>query len=101
MTFTLTAMLIGARREPWKNHTASARPLKHFVRLCEVIMIKLKRKITREDLSDKGFPFECENCGNKPTASEVIKHNGSCSICGDNVIAYTVDTAEYIIKLEA
>jgi hypothetical protein len=63
-------------------------------------MPKLNRPVEHSDLEDKGFPFQCENCGNKPTPSEVVEHNGSCAICGDSVIAYTVDTAEYIINSE-
>jgi hypothetical protein len=59
----------------------------------------LQRKITEEDLRDKGYPFECDNCGNKPTPEDVVKYNGQCNICGYSIITYTVDTAEYIIKM--
>jgi len=64
-------------------------------------MAKLKKQVTNKDLQYKGFPFECDNCGNKPTPQEVIAHNGECAICGDSIIAYTMDTAECIIKLIA
>ena len=60
--------------------------------------MKLKRQITEEDLSDKGYPFECLNCGNKPIPQDVVKTGGECEICRDSIIAYTVDTAEYILK---
>lgn len=63
-------------------------------------MKTLNRQVTEKDLEHKGFPFECLNCGNNPTPQDVIKHKGSCEICNDSVIAYTVDTAEYIIKKE-
>jgi hypothetical protein len=43
------------------------------------------------------FPFECENCGHKPTPQEVIDHHGDCSKCRDTVSTYTVDAAEYIL----
>lgn len=59
----------------------------------------LRRKITEEDLRDKGYPFECENCGNKPTPEDVVKYNGQCAICDDTIIAYTIDTAECLIFL--
>lgn len=45
------------------------------------------------------FPFECENCGYKPTAKEVVKHKGDCPKCRDTVITYTVDAAELIEQL--
>jgi len=64
-------------------------------------MAKLKKQVTNKDLQYKGFPFECDNCGNKPTPQEVIKHNGECAICGDSIIAYTVDTAEYIVAISS
>jgi hypothetical protein len=60
--------------------------------------MKLNRPITEEDIKDKGYPFECNNCGNKPTPESVIKHGGDCEICGDTVIAYTVDTAQFILE---
>ena len=63
-------------------------------------MMKLKRCITEEDLRHKGFPFECENCGNKPTPEDVVKYRGACGICNDHIVAYTVDTAEYIIRMK-
>lgn len=44
-------------------------------------------------------PFECENCGHKPTAKEVLDHHGDCAKCGDTVITYTVDAAECILRL--
>ena len=47
------------------------------------------------------LPFECENCGFKPTAQEVLDHNAACPRCRDSVIAYTIDTAEYILKQRA
>ena len=63
-------------------------------------MRTLTRKITESDIKDKGFPFECENCGSKPIPQDMIDHQGSCSICGDSVIAYTIDTADFILKQE-
>lgn len=63
--------------------------------------MKLKRQITNEDLKDKGFPFECENCGNKPTPADVVRLSAVCDICGDSIIAYTLDTAELLVKLSA
>jgi hypothetical protein len=59
----------------------------------------MNRPIKEEDLKYKGFPFECDNCGNKPTPQQVIDYNGQCEICGDSIIAYTVDTAEFIINI--
>lgn len=47
------------------------------------------------------FPFECENCGHKPTPQEVLNHHGDCDKCGDTVITYTVDAAECIVRLMA
>ena len=61
-------------------------------------MDKLKRKLFFTDLEDKGYPFECVNCGQKPIPEDVIQFGGSCEICGDEIIAYTIDTAEFIIK---
>ena len=45
-------------------------------------------------------PLECENCGRRPMPQDVIDYNGNCLGCGDNVIAYTIDTAEYIIQIK-
>jgi len=45
------------------------------------------------------FPFECENCGHKPTPQEVLDHHGDCAKCRDTVITYTVDAAECIVRL--
>jgi hypothetical protein len=59
----------------------------------------MKRAPTVADLRDKGFPFECLNCGNKPTPTQVLEHGGDCECCGDTIIAYTIDTAEYIAKI--
>jgi len=61
--------------------------------------MSLKRPLTEQDLKNKGFPFECENCGSKPTPEQVMEHHGQCAICGDSVVAYTVDTAALILKL--
>ena len=47
---------------------------------------------------DKTFPFECDNCGHKPTAQEVVDYKGECVKCGDSVITYTVDAAECILQ---
>lgn len=60
----------------------------------------MNQKITEEDLRHKGFPFECENCGNKPTPEEVVRLLAMCAVCGENVIAYTIDTAELLLKLQ-
>ena len=60
----------------------------------------LKRKLTEEDIKYKGFPFECSNCGNKPLPKEVISNAGNCAICEESIVAYSVDTAELILKLQ-
>jgi len=60
----------------------------------------MKRPITTEDLQHKGLPFECNNCGQKPSLADVLENSGQCHICGDEVIAYTVDTAELIRELQ-
>lgn len=44
------------------------------------------------------FPFQCENCGHKPTAQEVLDHHGDCAKCRDTVITYTVDAAACIVS---
>jgi transcription initiation factor IIE alpha subunit len=67
--------------------------------MTEINMLKLNRPIRVKDIAAKGFPFACENCGNKPTPEKVVEHSGSCEICGDTIVAYTVDTAEYIIQM--
>ena len=59
----------------------------------------MKQKMTEEDLRDKGLPFECNNCGRKPTLAEVLEHGGTCQLCGDEVFAYTVDTARLLATL--
>lgn len=46
------------------------------------------------------YPFECENCGHKPTAQSVIVHHGDCEKCRDTVITYSVDSAQCIEQLE-
>lgn len=56
-------------------------------------------KLTHETGSP--FPFECENCGHKPTAQEVLDHHGDCSKCRDTVITHAVDAAECIVRLMA
>lgn len=61
----------------------------------------MKRPITMEDLRDKGLPFECTNCGTKPTSEDVVRLGGICEVCNDTIIAYTIDTAELLIKLKA
>lgn len=61
-------------------------------------MPTLKRQIVASDLESKGFPFECLNCGNKPTPQSVVELGGDCEICGDSVVAYTVDTAQWILE---
>lgn len=63
-------------------------------------MNRLNRKVTEDDLRDKGFPFECDNCGNKPTPQDVIACEGLCNLCGDSIIAFTVDTAAFIQDLQ-
>jgi hypothetical protein len=60
-------------------------------------MKTLNRPIRQEDLQPKGFPFACDNCGNKPTPQQVVDHHGDCEICGDTIITYTVDAAELLI----
>ena len=59
------------------------------------------RPMTHRDLEYKGFPGACNNCGNKPTPEDVVKHNGSCTVCGDEIITYSIDTAQLILKLTA
>lgn len=44
-------------------------------------------------------PFECQNCGHKPTPQEVTDRSGECVKCGDVIIAYTVDAAESLATL--
>ena len=46
------------------------------------------------------YPFECKNCGHKPDPKEVISNGGDCVKCRDTIIAYTVDTAHFIVNLE-
>jgi len=60
-------------------------------------MEKLNRPIQTTDLQEKGYPFACGNCGNRPTPEQVLEHRGDCEICGDTIITYTVDAAEYIL----
>lgn len=60
--------------------------------------MKLNRLISENDLQHKGFPFECLNCGNKPIPQKALDNHGDCEICGDTITAYTVDTAEIILK---
>jgi transcription initiation factor IIE alpha subunit len=55
--------------------------------------------MTQEDLRDKGDPFACNNCGAKPTAEDVVRLNGNCDVCGDEIIACTIDTAKLILNL--
>jgi len=59
----------------------------------------MKRPMTVYDLKDKGVPFVCVNCGNRPTLDEVISGDGVCLLCQDEIIAYTVDTAILLKKL--
>jgi len=63
----------------------------------QIIMIILNRQITVEDLRPKGFPFQCLNCGNRPTPEQVVQQQGACEICGDIITAYSIDTAEHLI----
>lgn len=60
----------------------------------------LKRPMCPYDLRDKGYPFECSNCGNKPTPRQVVDHDGDCEICGYSVVSYTVDVAKMILRNE-
>jgi ribosomal protein S27E len=64
-------------------------------------MKKLNRQIQSKDVQGKGYPFACNNCGNRPTPLQVIEHQGNCEICGDAIVAYAVDTAKYILSNEA
>lgn len=52
-----------------------------------------------EDLTDKGVPFFCNNCGHKPTLQKVIANNAECEICQDEIYEYTIEAAEMILKL--
>ena len=61
----------------------------------------MKRKMTQEDLRDKGVPFVCNNCGARPTADDVVRLDGNCDVCGDEILAYTIEAAQMIIKLKA
>jgi hypothetical protein len=45
------------------------------------------------------IPFDCDNCGYKPSPPEVLANKGTCPKCGDAIIAYTVDAAECIQQL--
>ena len=63
-------------------------------------MKRLNRPTRQEDINPKGYPFECTNCGNKPTPRQVIQYDGDCEICGDTIVAYVIDTAEMIINME-
>jgi len=49
--------------------------------------------------SCSAVPFECENCGAKPSFGNVIRNNGSCLICGDIIGAYTIDCAKEMARL--
>ena len=44
--------------------------------------------------------FQCQNCGRKSTATEVISTNANCPKCRDTIIAYTIDCARAIVELE-
>ena len=59
----------------------------------------MKRPLVSKDLEDKGYPFECLNCGNKPTPLQVIDHHGVCEICEDVITTYTIDAAKLLIEL--
>ena len=61
--------------------------------------MSMKRSMTEEDLRDKGLPFACNNCGQKPTLEDVLKHGAECQVCGDDVITYTLDAAKLISRL--
>jgi ribosomal protein S27E len=61
----------------------------------------MKRQMTEEDLRDKGMPFKCNNCGQKPMLDDVIKHGAECQVCGDEVITYTLEAAKLIRQLLA
>ena len=63
--------------------------------------MSMKRSMTEEDLRDKGLPFACNNCGRKPTLEDVLAHGMNCQLCGDEVFAYTEDTARLIAQLTA
>lgn len=53
------------------------------------------------DNKDK-LPFGCSNCAYMPpSAQEVIDHNGDCVMCGDSILAFTTDTAQFIIQKES
>lgn len=62
---------------------------------------KPKSEATFAASAGSPFPFECENCGHKPTPQEVLDHHGDCAKCRDTVITYTVDAAECIVRLMA
>jgi hypothetical protein len=63
------------------------------------MIMGMKRSMTEEDLRDKGLPFACNNCGRKPTLEDVLAHGMNCQLCGDEVFAYTEDTAKLISEL--
>jgi len=45
----------------------------------------------------KEYPFVCTNCGSKPTPEQVVDNHGDCKVCGDSIVAHTIDVAEYIL----
>jgi hypothetical protein len=47
----------------------------------------------------RSWPFECDNCGHRPTPQEVVDLRASCKKCDDIIRAYTIDTAEVILDL--
>ena len=57
--------------------------------------------MTENTDSGMQWPFQCENCGHKPTPQDVVKHGGECEKCKDVVVAYTVDTAEVLLAMMA
>ena len=46
-------------------------------------------------------PFECLNCGYRPTPHEVVEQQGDCPKCQGTVLAHTVDVAEALVRATA
>lgn len=49
--------------------------------------------------SCSAVPFECDNCGDKPSFGNVIRNHGSCLVCGDSIGAYSVACAKVMAIL--
>jgi len=45
------------------------------------------------------WPFECRHCDNKPTPEDVLKYDGGCKKCRDEIVTNTLDAAALFLKL--